>query len=120
MVSWGKRSIYLDYAFFHKMFPTFSIGPVDLTLDTLSPDTRSSIPTVTDNLFSQGVITANEIGISFEPTTTSVANNGELTFGGTDSTKFTGSITFASLSKLLMESGLYIILIMRHSRHVSF
>lgn len=74
------------------------IGPVDLTVGTLSPDTRSTIPTVTDNLFSQGVISANEIGISFEPTTQQVANNGELTFGGTDSSKFTGSITFTPIT----------------------
>ncbi|THH08352.1 hypothetical protein EW145_g2760 [Phellinidium pouzarii] len=74
------------------------IGPVDLTLDTLSPATGSSIPTVTDNLFSQGVISANEIGVSFEPTTEEVDTNGELTFGGTDSSKFTGSITFTPLT----------------------
>ncbi|KAH9017903.1 hypothetical protein EDB85DRAFT_2154887 [Lactarius pseudohatsudake] len=33
------------------------IGPVDLMLDTLSPDLNTPIPTVTDNLFSQGTIT---------------------------------------------------------------
>lgn len=75
------------------------IGPVDLTVDTLSPDTRSTIPTVTDNLFSQGIISANEVSVSFEPTTEEVDNNGELTFGGTDSSKFTGSISFAPLSE---------------------
>ncbi|KAL5535669.1 hypothetical protein ACEPAF_3763 [Sanghuangporus sanghuang] len=74
------------------------IGPVDLTVDTLSPDTRSTIPTVTDNLFSQGTISANLIGISFEPTTQEVSNNGELTFGGTDSSKFTGSIAFSPIT----------------------
>jgi len=71
------------------------IGPVDLTLDTLSPDTSATIPTVTDNAFSQGLITADEVGVSFEPTTSTADNNGELTFGGTDSSKFTGAITFA-------------------------
>jgi len=70
------------------------IGPVDLTVDTLSPATSSSIPTVTDNLFKNGVISSNEIGISFVPTTSNDAVNGEITWGGTDSTKFTGSITF--------------------------
>ncbi|KZT43813.1 acid protease [Sistotremastrum suecicum HHB10207 ss-3] len=74
------------------------IGPVDLTSDTLSPDTNALIPTVTDNLFTNGVISSNEIGISFEPTTTSSITNGELTFGGTDSSKFTGSITFAPIT----------------------
>ncbi|KAH9178667.1 aspartic peptidase A1 [Lactarius sanguifluus] len=70
------------------------IGPVDLTLGTLSPDTSTLIPTVTDNLFSQGTITSNLIAVSFEPTTTTSVKNGELTFGGTDSTKFTGTLTF--------------------------
>ncbi|KAJ7607163.1 acid protease [Roridomyces roridus] len=74
------------------------IGPVDLTLDTLSPDTNSAIPTVTDNLFTQGTITQNLIGISFEPTNVDEIQNGELTFGGTDSTKFTGEIHFAPVT----------------------
>lgn len=74
------------------------IGPVDLTVDTLSPDTTSTIPTVVDNLFSQGTIPAHEIGVSFEPTTSTADNNGELTFGGTDSSKFTGSITFIPIT----------------------
>ncbi|KII85701.1 hypothetical protein PLICRDRAFT_701179 [Plicaturopsis crispa FD-325 SS-3] len=82
------------------------IGPVDLTLDTLSPATGSTIPTVTDNLFSAGTITANEVAVSFEPTTSESITNGELTFGviegtalGTDSSKFTGSITFAPITR---------------------
>ncbi|KAI9450419.1 aspartic peptidase A1 [Lactarius psammicola] len=70
------------------------IGPVDLTIGTLSPATDTSIPTVTDNLFSQGTIASNLVAVSFEPTTTTSAENGELTFGGTDSTKFTGELTF--------------------------
>jgi len=74
------------------------IGPTDLTLDTLSPDENTEIPTVTDNLFSQGIISAHEVAVSFEPTTSTADNNGELTFGGTDSSKFTGSITFAPLT----------------------
>jgi len=72
------------------------IGPVDLTEGTVS--NANTVPTVTDNLFSQGTISANEIGISFEPTTSSAVTNGELTFGGTDSSKFTGSVTFTSLT----------------------
>jgi len=74
------------------------IGPTDLTLDTLSPATNTQIPTVTDNLFSQGIISAHSVAVSFEPTTQSTVTNGELTFGGTDSSKFTGSITFAPLT----------------------
>ena len=76
-----------------------SIGPVSLTQGTLNPDTDTLIPTVTDNLFSQKVISANEIGISFVPTTTQDVVNGELTFGGTDGSKFTGPISFAPISE---------------------
>ncbi|KAJ3567340.1 hypothetical protein NP233_g6431 [Leucocoprinus birnbaumii] len=70
------------------------IGPVDLTQGTLSPATSSLIPTVTDNLFSKGTISANEIGISFEPTTQEEVVNGEIAWGGTDSSKYTGSINY--------------------------
>jgi cathepsin E len=55
---------------------------------------QNSIPTVTDNLFSQGSISSNLVSVSFEPTNSSSAKNGELTFGGSDSSKFTGNITF--------------------------
>jgi len=72
------------------------IGPTDLTEDTVSK--TSTVPTVTDNLFSQGVISAHSVAVSFEPTTSDSVTNGELTFGGTDSTKFTGSITFTPIT----------------------
>jgi len=74
------------------------IGPVDLTQGTLSPATSTLIPTVTDNLFSKGLITAHEIGISFAPTTQLDNVNGELTWGGVDSSKLTGSVTFAPIT----------------------
>ncbi|KAI9452797.1 aspartic peptidase A1 [Lactarius psammicola] len=70
------------------------IGPVDLTVGTLSPHTNTPIPTVTDNLFSQGTLTSDVVSVSFEPTTTTSNKNGELTFGGTDATQFTGTLTF--------------------------
>jgi cathepsin E len=63
-------------------------------LGTLSPASTSIVPTVTDNLFSQGLIPTNQVGISLEPATAASVTNGELTWGGTDSTKFTGSITY--------------------------
>lgn len=56
-------------------------------------------------MFSQGAISSNSIGISYEPSTTSSAastqtgvTNGELTFGGTDSTKHTGEINFVPIT----------------------
>jgi len=74
------------------------IGPDDLTLGTLSPDTNVVIPTVTDNLFTTGVISTRSIGISFEPSITGNDVNGEITWGGTDSSKFTGAISFVSVT----------------------
>ena len=50
-------------------------------VDTLSPATNSEIPTVTDNLFSQGTISAHEVAVSFEPLTEDNELNGELTWG---------------------------------------
>ncbi|KAJ3753638.1 family A1 protease [Lentinula raphanica] len=70
------------------------IGPDDLTKGTVSG--VSTVPTVTDNLFNQGTISEKVVAISFEPTTSEEVTNGELTFGGTDSSKFTGHITYTS------------------------
>ena len=53
-----------------------------------------TIPTVTDNAFSDGLIPEHLVSVSFEPTTSDSITNGELTFGGTDPSKFTGDITF--------------------------
>lgn len=63
------------------------IGPVDLTSNTVS--NTPTVPTVTDNLYAQSTIPTESIGISYVPTTTATSNtiNGELTFGGIDSTK---------------------------------
>lgn len=58
-----------------------SIGPVILTEGTLS-GSSATIPTVTDNLKSQGTITTETIGVYYAPTTVDSITNGELTFGG--------------------------------------
>ncbi|OBZ76477.1 Polyporopepsin [Grifola frondosa] len=41
---------------------------------------------------------ADEIGISFEPTTSLSTTNGELTFGSVDSSKFTGPLNFVPIT----------------------
>ncbi|CAK5280325.1 unnamed protein product, partial [Mycena citricolor] len=56
------------------------------------------IPTVVDNLFSAGTISSDVIGISFEPTTSSVDNNGAISFGGPDSSKYTGSLSYTPVT----------------------
>lgn len=71
-----------------------SIGPVDLTIGSLSPATNTSIPTITQNLFNCGAISSELVSISFEPTTVPSVKNGELTFGRTDPTKFIGPLTY--------------------------
>ncbi|PCH40297.1 acid protease [Wolfiporia cocos MD-104 SS10] len=72
------------------------VGPVDLTQGTVS--NTNEVPTVTDNLYSQGTISTESLGISFEPSTSAEVANGELTFGGTDSTRHTGSITYTPIT----------------------
>jgi hypothetical protein len=63
-----------------------SIGPVDLTDGTIGGTTP--VPTVTDNLFKQGTISAESIGIFYQPSTSaSAVSNGELDFGTVDSSK---------------------------------
>ncbi len=77
----------------------FSLGPTDLTLGTLSPATSATIPTVLDNGFNKGLLNAYGVAISFEPTTSESDINGELSFGGVDTSKFIGNITFAPISE---------------------
>ncbi|KAJ3731179.1 putative aspartic protease [Lentinula guzmanii] len=73
------------------------IGPVDLTSTTVHG--ISSIPTVTDNLFKQGLIKTECIGISYSPTQTNGnMANGELMFGGVDQDKITGDVTYVPIT----------------------
>ncbi|KAL7922896.1 aspartic peptidase domain-containing protein [Trichoderma austrokoningii] len=69
-------------------------GPVDLTENTV--DGADQVPTFMDNLFAQGSISSEVLGVSFRPESggDSDDSNGELTLGGTDSSKFSGSITY--------------------------
>ena len=69
-------------------------GPVDLTEGTVSGTT--TVPTFTDNLRSQGSITTEVLGVYFKPESGSdtADANGELTLGGTDTSKYTGTLTF--------------------------
>ncbi|KAG6834414.1 hypothetical protein H0H93_009773, partial [Arthromyces matolae] len=74
------------------------IGPTDLTLGTLSPDTQATIPTVVDTAAAQGLITANAVGVYFEPITSSSQGAGELSYGGANKEKYIGEMAFAPLT----------------------
>jgi len=69
-------------------------GPVILTEDTVSGVTE--VPTFLDNLYSQGSISTEVLGVYYTAESGSDDDdaNGELTLGGTDSTKYTGTITY--------------------------
>jgi hypothetical protein len=64
----------------------------------VNPDTipldPGTVPTVTDSANREGLLSSYEISVSFEPTTSTSTQNGELTFGGVDPSRFTGSINF--------------------------
>lgn len=69
-----------------------------LTQGTLTDEPNTEIPTVTQNLYTQGTISEEVVGVFFTPTTTGDSTNGELTFGGNDSTKYTGTLTYTSVN----------------------
>ncbi|KAG1860799.1 acid protease [Suillus subluteus] len=71
------------------------VGPTDLTEATIS--NLETAPTVTDNLYNQGFIGIEALGIYFVPTTVS-DDAGELTFGGHDSSKITSPVTYVPLT----------------------
>ncbi|KIY43928.1 aspartic peptidase A1 [Fistulina hepatica ATCC 64428] len=73
------------------------IGPTDLTEGT-SGSATSTIPTVTDNLYEDGTISDEVIGIYFQPATSDEEETGVLTWGGTNSSLYTGSITYTDIT----------------------
>lgn len=75
----------------------YRIGPRDLTEGTV--EGKELIDTVTDALFSQGIITNNIVSVYFEPNVEVGNMNGELSFGGVDNTKIIGDVKYASISE---------------------
>ncbi|KZP09886.1 family A1 protease [Athelia psychrophila] len=80
------------------------LGPNFLTLGTVSG--TLIVDTIADDLKSQGVISTESIGIYYAPTTSESVGNGELTFGGVDTSKYTGTITYTPISAV-NPAGLY-------------
>jgi hypothetical protein len=93
-VFWSGRQLIIHVCSSIGVDGIFGVGPVDLTQGTVSG--VSTVPTFLDNLYSQGQIPSEILGVYFKPESGSDQNdvNGELTLGGADSSKYTGSITY--------------------------
>jgi len=76
----------------------FGVGPVGLTEDTVSG--TNEVPTVLDNLYSSGSIPTEVLGVYFQPIEDdgTSESNGEITLGGTDSSKYTGNLIYAPIT----------------------
>lgn len=74
------------------------LGPVGLTDGTVSNETE--IPTFLNNLHSAGHISDEVLGVYFTPLhgNNTKEGGGQLTFGGTDPTKYFGTIAYSPLS----------------------
>ena len=76
----------------------YSLGPRELTVGSLYPHDTTIIPTVMDNLFAERKIEQNLVAVYFAPSNTvgpkGFVLNGEMTFGGTNSIRYTGNINY--------------------------
>ncbi|KAG2357097.1 aspartic peptidase A1 [Suillus spraguei] len=84
-------------------FPTgvdgvLGIGPVGLTEGTLPQLSTMTIPTVTDNLYKQGAVSQDIVSAFFQPSNPQTETQGQLTFGGTDATMYTGDIAYTPIT----------------------
>ncbi|KAG2120234.1 acid protease [Suillus clintonianus] len=78
------------------------VGPVYLTQGTVS--NVDEVPTVTDNLYTQGTIGSEVLGVFFAPAS-SGDSSGELTFGSYDASKITGDINYVPITSTSPASG---------------
>lgn len=72
------------------------LAPVALTKNTV--DGVDIVPTVSNNLASQGTISSEIVGISFAPTTTEPNANGVMTFGGPGEELYEGEIEYVGIT----------------------
>ncbi|KAG1842520.1 acid protease [Suillus subalutaceus] len=71
------------------------LGPVGLTQGIIS--NTDEVATVMDNLYAQKTISSEVLGVFFAPAS-SDDSSGELTFGGYDTSKITGDISYVSIT----------------------
>ena len=76
-----------------------SIGPSGLSIDTVS--NAYIIPTLFNNAYDQGQMTANVFGFTFAPASQVSTPNGLITFGGADPSQFTGDVYFTYVASPL-------------------
>ncbi|KAG2354842.1 aspartic peptidase domain-containing protein [Suillus spraguei] len=76
------------------------IGPKSLSLESLTDEPDDMIPTITDYLYDQGKIDEYVFGVFFQPITTEPDSlSGEVTFGGTDNTKYIGDVVYTPVTR---------------------
>ncbi|KAG2073323.1 acid protease [Suillus decipiens] len=88
---------------FYDFDGVLGIGPVALTLETLTGAPTEPIPTVANNLRRQhpDTIPADILGIFFQPYSGSRLHPaGQLTFGGTDSDLYNGNIAYTPITNI--------------------
>ncbi|KAG1799438.1 acid protease [Suillus plorans] len=78
------------------------VGPVDLTQGTVS--NTYEVATVTDNLYKQRTIGSEVLGVFFAPAS-SGDSSGELTFGGYDTSKITGDVSYVPITSTSPANG---------------
>ncbi|KAH8108279.1 acid protease [Phellopilus nigrolimitatus] len=102
-----NQAIGVSESFFYEAVDgILGIGPVWVSECTLYQDGKSKrnelVPTATDNHFAQKKISANVVGIGFEPTVVETCYlgimDGELAFGGVNMSKVRGEVTYTSIT----------------------
>ncbi|KAG8220707.1 aspartic peptidase domain-containing protein [Butyriboletus roseoflavus] len=71
------------------------LGPIRLTNNTVQ--NTFQVPTVTDNLYTQGKIAQEVLGVFFAPVS-EPDSNGKLTFGGYDSSAITSAVNYVPIT----------------------
>ncbi|KAG2357358.1 aspartic peptidase domain-containing protein [Suillus spraguei] len=75
------------------------IAPEDLSRGIIENDQDATIPSFTECLYLQGKIGRQVVGVFFQPVTREPDSQfGELTFGGTDSTKHDGNFAYTPIT----------------------